>query len=323
MISPRQDMTRDLVEQLTKAARSRPARASQSEAVEFPFDRPNRFDRSQLIKLGESAGRIADCASQKARQMLQMSVDFLPAEWEQHYAGALRQTFGKDLRYIVPISVEGGDVVGMIGMSAATAAQWLAKLLGGCGPNEGDDDGDARELSALERDLLLDIATGFVEALRTATGSLGSAAFQATRELGAWPEAFGAEDAAEYCLLEFAAEQPGQGNLVIMLTGPTAALLAGESAPRASRAAASAAMRGHVDQMPVEARAMLSASLSVREVMSLSPGDVVVLNQPIDEPLDLEVDGKLVLRGHPARQDGQFALQFAEFCPIQKQKKKK
>jgi len=63
---------------------------------------------------------------------------------------------------------------------------------------------------------------------------------------------------------------------------------------------------------------MLSASLSVREVMALAPGDVVVLNQPIDEPLDLEVDGKLVLRGYPARQDGQFALQFAEFCSEKK-----
>lgn len=318
MISPRQDMTRGLVEQLTKAARSRPARASESEAVDFPFDRPNRFTRGQLARLGEFAGQIADCAGQKARQMLQMPVDFLPAEWEQHYAGELRQTSGENLRYVVPISVEGGDVVGMIGLSAATATQWLAKLLGGCGPNQADEDGEARELSALERDLLLDIAAGFVEAMRTAAGSFGRTAFQVTRELGVWPEAFGAEDAAEYCLLELAAEQSGQGNLAILLTGPTAALLAGESAPKASRAAASAAMQGHVEQMPVEASAMLSATLSVREVMALAPGDVVVLNQPIDEPLDLEVDGKLVLRGHPARQDGQFALQFAEFCSEKK-----
>ncbi len=318
MISPGQDMTRGLVEQLIKAARSRPARAEQSEAMDFPFDRPHRCTRGPRARLDEFAGQIADCAGQKARQMLQTPVDFLPAAWEQHYGGALRQTSGENLCHVVAISVEGGDdVVGMIGLSAATATQWLAKLLGGCGPVEADDD-EARELSDLERDLLLDIAAGFVEALRTAAGNFGGTAFQAARKLGAWPDALGAEDAAEYCLLKLAPEQSGQGGLAILLTGPTAALLAGEPAPRASRATGRAAMRAHVDQMPVEARAMLSASLSVREVMALAPGDVVVLNQPIDEPIDLEVDGRLVLRGHPARQAGQFAIQFAEFCSEKK-----
>jgi len=314
-------MTSGLVEQLFKAARSRPVRASQSEAADFPFDRPNRFTRGQLARLDEFAGQIADCAGQKARQMLQTLVNFLPAAWEQHYAGSLRQASGENFRHVVPISVEAGDaVVGMIGLSAATATQWLAKLLGGCGPAEGDED-DARELSDLERDLLMDIAAGFVEALRTAAGNFGGSAFQAARKLGAWPEELDAEDSAEYCLLELAAEQSRQGGLAILLTRQTAALLAGEPAPRASRAAANTAMRGHVEQMPVEARAMLSASLSVREVMALAPGDVVVLSQRIDEPVDLEVDGQLVFRGHPARQAGQLALQFAELGPMQKQKK--
>ncbi len=323
MISSPRDITKDLVERLTSAARSRPVRTPQAEAVDYPFDKPNRFTRGQLERLDEFAGQIAHCAGLKAQQMLQTSVDFLPASWEQHYAGELRQASAENFRYVVPISVEAGDaVVGMIGLSDATAAQWLAKLLGGCGPSEADDDGDgeARELSALERDLLLDIAAGFVEALRTAAGSFGGAAFQATRKLETFAEVLDPQDAAEYCLLELAAKEPGQGDLAILLTGPTAALLAGEPAPRANRAEASAALRGHVDQMPVEAQAMLSATLSVREVMALAPGDVVVLNQSIDEPLDLDVDGKLVLRGHPARQDGQFALQFAEFCPMQQEK---
>lgn len=322
MISSRQDMTKEFVEQLTSAARNRPARAPQAEAVDYPFDKPNRFTRGQLARLDEFAGQIAQCAGMKARQMLQMTVDFLPASLEQHYAGGLRQVSGgENFRYVVPISVEAGDgIVGMIGLSEATAAQWLAKLLGGCGPCEADDGGEARELSALERDLLLDIAAGFVEALRTASGSFGGAAFQATRKLGAFAEVLDPQDAAEYCLLELAAKETGQGNLAILLTGPTAALLAGEPAARANRAVAVAAMRGHIDHMPVTAQAMLSASLSVREVMALGAGDVVVLNQPIDEPLDLEVDGKLVLRGYPARQDGQFAVQFAEFCSARKQK---
>jgi len=320
MISPRQDMTSGFVEQLFKAARSRPVRASQSEAADFPFDRPNRFTRGQLARLDEFARQMADCAGQKARQMLHTTVDFLPAAWVQHYAGSLRQASGENLHHVVAISVEGGGAVGMIGLSAATATQWLARLLGGCGPTE-DDESEARALSDLERDLLLDIAAGFVEALRTAAGSFGGSAFQAARKLGAWPEGLDSEDTAEYCLLDLAAKESGQGGLAILLTGQTAALLAGEPAPRVSRAAGNAAMRGHVEQMPVEARAMLSASLSVREVMALAPGDVVVLNQRIDEPVDLEVDGQLVFRGHPARQGGQLALQFAELGPMPKQKK--
>ncbi len=319
MISPRQDMTRQLVEQLTKAARSRPARQSPPEAVDYPFDRPNRFTRGQLDRLDEFAGRMADCAGQKALQMLQMEVDFQSATWTQHYARSLAETSGGELRYVVPISVEGaGSPVGMIGLSAETATQWLARLLGGCGPVETDDeDQETRELSDLESDLLLDIAAGFVEALRTAADSFGGAAFQATRKVVACGDVLGDDQAEEYCMLTLATEQPAQGGLAIVLNGRTAALLAGEPAPRADGETGRAAMRAHVDEMSVEVSAMLSASLSLREAISLAPGDVVVLNQPIDSPVDVEAEGRSVFRGYPARQGDYLALQFAEFCPME------
>jgi flagellar motor switch/type III secretory pathway protein FliN len=139
--------------------------------------------------------------------------------------------------------------------------------------------------------------------------------------LDSWPEALAPEDAAEYCMIEFDAEPGGKGVLAILLNCQAAAILAGEAqaaTPGKQPKGAKPPMLAHVEQMPVEARAMLSASLTVREVMALAPGDVVVLDQRIDEPVELEVDGRAAFRGHLARQQGQFALQFAELCTEKK-----
>ena len=313
-------MMAGLVGQLMKAARNSTPRAETQKAVDYPFDRPNRFTREQLARLDEFAARAAEAVGQLARQMLQTPLTFTPARWQQHYAGPLRQSNRRGLRHVAAITVDGRSNVGLIGLSAATASQWLARLLGGCESAEAGQD-DARQLSDLERDLLLDIAAGLVEAVRKAAGAFGGQAFQAARKLETWPEALPAEDAAEYCLLELAAEPGEQGGLAILLSAQTAAILAGEAgaAPAGKPAkGAKPPMLGHVEQMPVEVRAMLSASLTVREVMALAPGDVVVLDQRTDEPIELEVKGRAVFRGHLARQQGQFALQCAEFCTEKK-----
>ena len=320
MISPRDDMMAGPVGQLMKVARGRVPRAETPKAVDYPFDLPNRFTRAQIARLDEFAAGAAQAVGQLARQMLQTPVTFTPARWQQHYARSLRQMQRRSLMHVAGISLDGGPAVGLIGLSAATACQWLARLLGGCQSAEAGQD-DARQLSDLERDLLLDIAAGVVEAVRKAAGAFGGQAFQATRQLGSWPEALKAEDAAEYCLLEFDTAPGGPGQLAILLTGQTVALLAGEAPPAPPGKAAKGAkppMLGHVEQMPVEVRAMLSASLTVRDVMSLAPGDVVVLDQRTDDPIELEVNGRAVFRGLLARQQEQFALQFAEFCTEKK-----
>jgi flagellar motor switch protein FliM len=316
MISTRDDMMAGLAGQLTRAARSSAPRAETPKAVDYPFDRPNRFTTARLARLDEFAARAAEALAQLARQMLQTPVTFTPARWVQHYAGPLRQSQRPSLRHVAAISIEGGPNVGLIGLSAPTASRWLARLLGGFESAEPGQD-DPRQLSDLERDLLLDIAAGLVEAVRKAAAEFGGQALVATRQLGSWPEALPAGDAGEYCLLEFDVEPGGKEQLAILLNCQTAAILAGE-APAATNAkptkGAKSTMLGHVEQMPVEARAMLSTSLTVREVMALAPGDVVVLDQRIDEPIELEVNGRAAFRGHLARQQGQFALQCAELC---------
>ena len=320
MISPRDDMMAGPVGQLMKVARGRVPRAETPKAVDYPFDHPNRFTRAQIARLDEFAAGAAQAVGQLARQMLQTPVTFTPARWQQHYARSLRQMQRRSLMHVAGISLDGGPAVGLIGLSAATACQWLARLLGGCQSAEAGQD-DARQLSDLERDLLLDIAAGVVEAVRKAAGAFGGQAFQATRQLGSWPEALKAEDAAEYCLLEFDTAPGGPGQLAILLTGQTVALLAGEAPlapPGKAAKGAKPPMLGHVEQMPVEVRAMLSASLTVRDVMSLAPGDVVVLDQRTDDPIELEVNGRAVFRGLLARQQEQFALQFAELCTEKK-----
>lgn len=55
-----------------------------------------------------------------------------------------------------------------------------------------------------------------------------------------------------------------------------------------------------------------SVSLSIGELMALQANQVVRLNQALEEPIDLLVEGKPVARGQLVAVDGQFAIRITE-----------
>lgn len=55
-----------------------------------------------------------------------------------------------------------------------------------------------------------------------------------------------------------------------------------------------------------------SLSLSIGELMALKANQVLRLDQAIDEPVDLLVEGKAVARGQLVAVDGQFAIRITE-----------
>ena len=332
MISPRDGNPAELIDRLLSAARQRGDRSgAPDDAVDYPFDRPNRFTRAQLDRLGRFAEAAAQAVADRLAQALQATVTLAPrCAWEQHFTGSLREAAPASLTHVAAVTDEAGAAAGWIGVSSLCASQWLARLLGGCqspqapepedaeqaGQAEEADQAEPRALSDLERDLLADVAAGIAEALQAPAAAFGLAALGAVNGLSSWP-ADDADDADELCLMELADAPDAPASVAILLTARLAAVLAGEAAPpkaRADRAAQTPPpMLAHVERTAVDTHATLSGSVRMRDVIALSPGDVLVLDQRTDDPVDLEVDGRTVMRGHPVRQDGQVALRFAEF----------
>ena len=69
-------------------------------------------------------------------------------------------------------------------------------------------------------------------------------------------------------------------------------------------------------RLPVAAELRLgSARATMREVMALQAGDVMILQTRIDEPVELTVQGRLVMRGHLATCEGKYAVKISSWAP--------
>lgn len=55
-----------------------------------------------------------------------------------------------------------------------------------------------------------------------------------------------------------------------------------------------------------------SASLTLAELLALQQDGVIALDRPIDEPLDILVNGTLIARGEPVETDGRYGIRIAE-----------
>ncbi|KIL39238.1 flagellar motor switch protein FliM [Gordoniibacillus kamchatkensis] len=57
-----------------------------------------------------------------------------------------------------------------------------------------------------------------------------------------------------------------------------------------------------------------TSQITVREFLGLMPGDVISLNKPVDEPLDIRVGEKLKYYGSPGTMRGKLAVQINEIA---------
>jgi flagellar motor switch protein FliN/FliY len=60
-----------------------------------------------------------------------------------------------------------------------------------------------------------------------------------------------------------------------------------------------------------------SRELTLREVLELSPGDVVELDRHVSEPVDLVVGDRIVARGEVVVASGNFAIRITEVATPQ------
>jgi flagellar motor switch protein FliM len=98
--------------------------------------------------------------------------------------------------------------------------------------------------------------------------------------------------------------------LLVPRDGPWAALAAPEAAPRPPTAPPVAQIEALVRQMPVELEVLLgTADLSMRELSALRAGDVLVLGQKVDEPLDGMLAGARKFRVWPGTVGAKAAVQ--------------
>jgi flagellar motor switch protein FliN/FliY len=70
---------------------------------------------------------------------------------------------------------------------------------------------------------------------------------------------------------------------------------------------------GHLAGTPVAATARLgTATATMREIASLEPGDILLLDRTAGEPVELVITGNIVQYGLPVESGGCYALQILD-----------
>lgn len=314
---------------LLARAQGTPAETAHTdEANDFDWATPHRFTESQLKTL---QSRLAVLETRLGRQLTKLLRDDLAVQLSPP-----RFAFADDLEQALPdmpcdyllLMLQNGQPGGVLAFSREQAMTWITQLLGGSVQSQAG----AKKLTELESDLQGEIfravAQGVSDVLADEIGqSLAGAGDISAKLASLVPEevddyvvidfsafkSVGEQDEQESAEQDEAAENaPVVGSL--LLAGPFVEWsVSGKPVPaQISPDEAQQTMRMHLEHVHVPVQVELGqAELLVSEVMSLSEGDVVLLDHRVDAPAEVHVQGKTVLHGFPVTCEGEYALQIS------------
>jgi len=308
---PDLDALRSLIQ--AAAATGPPARAD-VETVDYDWRVPSHFSRQQLAKLDELAASLAEGLSAALGGQLHKPVRFEADPAGQYFRLGLQEVLGEASDFRALLGADDSPA-GVMLLGGKAAAGWVTRLLGG----QAKDD---RQLSGLEADLLADIAARLIEAISEALDSAGAKAIGILRPPSRDPlEPPGADD-AEYCTFSFKTDPSSQQADVRLavfceLLDPIAEADAPGAADSPQTADSASLMIEHFARAPVTAYAVVGrAEVTVRELMSLEAGDVILLPKRLDDPVELCVEETAVSSGRAVLAAGRCAVEISRvFAP--------
>jgi flagellar motor switch protein FliM len=284
------------------------------ETTDYDWDVPSRFLPMQLDRLNrfvvKGAKAIADNLGVQLHEEITISADMI----SQHYAARLDLLEDAAGKFYFPVIRENGKQCGLVVIPGALARRWVGKALGG---SEGAEDSD-RELSTLESALMRDVVVTVVEALSGEYRAIAGVGFQCGGQVPldeAMPDVKG-ED--EYCALTLRIDQEKDQAVISFVLDSDVLMEVASSGITAQSGDNSAEnmrenMLACVQQASVTATvSLMTVTLSMREVMNMEIGDVLMSDLRVGEPLELLVGGTLIFSGYPVSCDGQYALQVAK-----------
>lgn len=306
----------EIIQRLSQAARTRKVPAEpQEDLVEYDWTVPSHFTREQKTSLDEFAAGLSPAISEALSKLLREQIQTGEACVTEQYAGQLRPTEEPSGDFCVELLDSSGRPCGFMALGGAKAFGWVAQLLGG----QSLASDSAREMSSLEGAILLDIFSALSEALSQILTAAGGSAVSCGTALSREPCGLAESDAEEYCKITFqdpeAPDQPGT-SLVVVSTFLDAVVGGSEGAKGNQSSSADdirTDMLNHLQKVPIVAEAYIgTAFIKVRNMADLQPGDVLLTQSKVDEPINIFVQGKKVFRAYPAVCEGQYALVVAQ-----------
>ncbi len=311
--SIKDNLTKSKIQQLLSAVGSVPTEdSSEIEVEELNWREPHYFSNTQLKTLTDFTEQLAAAIAEKFTDFCCSQFEVTIASTTQYFADEfLNKSSDEHKVFYLPFGTNQEYHFGLLGIPEQTAVLWAKQLLGDTESEENSD----RELSQLEKSLLLDLGTALIKAFSEpfTTCDLHPAS---SIECEQWPlELQGTE---ELCQISFNVKKSNTENdttaYFLIPCSKLEPVVAGnsEAVCEFSPEDISKMILKHLEQTPVCVTVQLaSAELSFEEMMSLQVNDIVLLDMKVNEPLELIVDGQTVCYGWLAQSAGRYAVKIS------------
>jgi flagellar motor switch protein FliM len=313
--------SRTKMQQLLAAIGSRQTDGSKNMDVP-PYDwyQPHCFNGPQMKKLSALAAKLATCLAAKFGALCQKCSEVTIVSTSEHFSAQFigqGQTDQDDkskgpVNYYLPFGAGQEEPCGFVSIPPQTALVWTTQLLGDTESKENT----TRPLSDLEVSLLFDMAKLIVDAISAAAEKVS---FRSTSSAVMDHLPLQLKGTEEFCKITFKmkkqdSESASEAHILILcdkliplVTDST------QAAGKFSDKEIVRAMQNHIEKIAIPITVQLATvAVTLNEALNLSPGDILVLDKKIDEPVHLLVNGKAIFRGRCAKSAGNYAIAITE-----------
>ncbi len=308
------NLSKAKIERLLQAVGSAPA-VVEPEGEVFPYNwrDPHYFNDEQRNRLAAVMAQAAALLSDRFVHFYKSEFNAQPKSITQHFAADLADRIDAAQGFSLSFGPDPEAPCGLLLVATETALGWATRLLG---DSEGNDNPD-RPISSLEESLLTDLLTAVAETVLDPLRAQQELHLATELSKGCPPLSYELTDAI--CRIVFEVQQAGiDEKAEISFVMPCRLLAPAVGKPLLTEAQPSQEqlaelLMEHVQQMPVTVTARLADTrLCFEEILDLSPDDILLIDKPLADPMDLIVDGRTVFRGRPACSAGQFAVYITE-----------
>ena len=309
------NLTSEKIQQLLAAVGSAPKEeSSQIDATEHNWSEPHYFSSEQLEEIGSFTETLSAAIAKKFTDFCQGKFEVTIVSTKEYFADDIIKqcSDGEQKFFYLPFDSENGLRLGLLGMPEKTAFAWTKQLLG----DTESQDNTEKELSQLEKSLLLDLASAVVRAFSQSHSSFNLSPAN-TLVSKQWP--LETDNSEELCRITFNVKQSdAQNGAEAFFLIPCSSLDAVSGATKKavseiSQENISKMIQEHFEQTSVRVTAQLAETeLSFEDMMNLQVGDILLLGKKIDESIELIVDEQTVCYGWPVQSGGRYAVAISE-----------
>jgi flagellar motor switch protein FliM len=309
------NLTQQKLRQLLAAARlNRPCSDANADAQKYNWNQPRYFSRNQLELIAAFAQNVGGAFNSAIASLGRSDCTAAEADTTQHFASELLSQLASQPQFLTALAADDNNPCGFISVSAQSARELIAKLLGDSEPHA------QQALSGLENSLLQDLASTLIGTLSRSLKQAGCPLLRQTAELTEGNLAFDWPDNCQLCQISF--NVTIQNTTAVLHVAVPAAVLEPLTAKTQKAAAAPNQFKevilNHIRPLPLPITTRVaSASLRLSDVLALEEGDIVLLDKPIYEPIEILLKDTPAFEAHLAADEGKYAMVIAPPSPKQ------